>query len=206
MILAVTHLAVDRHSAYNFEDFNVLSIGRFSYIDGNALIHHFAEKSTVAIGQFSSIASNTAFFLRANHRSEWITTYPIAMMPWPAALPKPAHPHKHGKGDITIGNDVWVGEGARFLPGVRVGDGAIIGTGTVVTKDVPAYAVFGGNPGRVRKMRMSARDIKDLLEIRWWDLPTPVIAQLAPAICSTNVAALKDAIAKDVRDVAPSEK
>ena len=70
---------------------------------------------------------------------------------------------------IIIGNDVWIAEGVRVLQGVTIGDGAIIGAGTVVTKDVPSYAFFAGNPGRVKRYRFTKEQIKKLLEIKWWD-------------------------------------
>src|SRR4051812_13754141 len=105
MPIRVTHSPVDRETEYKLEDFPVLSIGRFSYIHGQALVHYFGEKSRVRIGQFCSIAENTSFFLRTNHRSEWITTYPIEAFPWAAAQSKPQHPHIHAKADIVIGSD-----------------------------------------------------------------------------------------------------
>lgn len=81
------------------------------------------------------------------------------------------------KGDTVIGNDVWIGQNATFMPGVKVGDGAIIGTNAVVAKDIPSYSIAVGNPARVVKMRFDEKTIEKLLKIRWWDLPIEVIEE-----------------------------
>lgn len=191
MTVALTHTPVDRVSEYKLEEFSVLIIGRFSYINGHALIHWHDALSTIRIGNFSSIAVNTAFFLRTNHHTEWISTYAMELIPWPAESPRPADAHASQKGDIALGNDVWIGEGTRFMPGVTVGDGAVIGAGTVVTRDVPPYAVFAGNPGQVKRMRFPEADISFLLRLKWWDWPTEKVRSFAPLLCSPNFAELR---------------
>ena len=156
--------------------------------------HLPGELSSIRIGSFCSVATNTGFFLRTNHHPEWLTTYAMEMIPWPAETPKPAAAHARLKGDIEIGSDVWVGEGARFMPGATVGHGAVIGAGTVVTKTVPPYTLFAGNPGRVRKLRFAEADIEVLLRLKWWDWPTEKIRGLAPLLCSPDLEALRRAV------------
>jgi carbonic anhydrase/acetyltransferase-like protein (isoleucine patch superfamily) len=112
-------------------------------------------------------------------------------MPCPADGARPIAPHANLKGDIEIGSDVWVGVGAYFMPGVNVGHGAVIGAGTVVTKNVPPYALFAGYPGQVRKMRFTERNIEFLLRLKWWDWPTEKIRHFAPLICSTEIDKLR---------------
>src|ERR1700733_11864782 len=117
MEIPVNHAAVDRVTEYKMNEATLLGIGRFSYIDGKAIVRYFDAGSRVLIGAFSSIATGVQFFLRANHHLEWITTYPFREMPWPADVPKPAGAHDNLKDDIVLGSDVWVGEGARLMPG-----------------------------------------------------------------------------------------
>ena len=191
MEIPTSHAAVDRVTEYKMNEFPLLTIGRFSYIDGKAIIRYYEALSRVLIGAFCSVATGVQFFLRANHHLEWISTYPLREMPWPADVPKPAAAHSNLKGDIVLGHDVWVGEGVRFMPGVRVDHGAAIGAGTVVTKDVPAYSLFAGNPGRVRRMRFADADIEFLLRLSWWDWPTERIRRFAPLISSPNIAELR---------------
>jgi virginiamycin A acetyltransferase len=95
------------------------------------------------------------------------------------------------KGDTVIGNDVWIGHGATFLPGVQVGDGAIIAAEAVVTADVAPYAVVGGNPAKLLRKRFSDETIAELLRLRWWDWPIETITKKVKAICGGDVAALK---------------
>ena len=146
MDIPIKHAAADGVSEFKVNEIPLLTIGRFSYIDGPAIVRYYDEWSRVFIGAFCAIATGVQFFMRANHHLEWVTTYPLREMPWPADMPKPDGAHDNLKGDITLGHDIWVGEGVRFMPGVSVGHGAAIGAGTVVTKDVPAYALFAGNP------------------------------------------------------------
>ena len=192
MGLPIQHAQVDRATDYFANDQLILTIGRFSYIDGRALVYFYKEISTIRIGNFCAVARNVSFYLRANHHVEWVTTYPIDLMPWPDEVPKPEEAHAKLDGDIIIGNDVWIGEGARFLPGVTVGDGAVIGAATVVTKDVPAYSLFAGNPGAVRRMRFADADIEFLLRLQWWNWPTEKIRRFAPLICSPRIEALRE--------------
>ena len=94
------------------------------------------------------------------------------------------------KGDTVLGNDVWVGERVTFLPGARVGDGAIIGAGAVVAGNVPAYAVAVGNPCRVVRMRFDEETVRRLLKLRWWDWPAERIFENLAALVSADISAL----------------
>lgn len=91
------------------------------------------------------------------------------------------------KGDINIGNDVWTGMDVTFLPGVTIGDGAVIAAGSVVTKDVPPYAIVGGNPAKALKYRFTKKQIKKLLKIKWWDWPLWKVYDNIDLIDSENV-------------------
>ena len=91
------------------------------------------------------------------------------------------------KGDTVVGNDVWIGYQATIMPGVQIGDGAIIATKAVVTKDVPPYAIVGGNPSQVIRMRFEPAVIARLLDIRWWDWDIAKITRNVQAICGGNI-------------------
>lgn len=92
--------------------------------------------------------------------------------------------HPHCKGDVIIGNDVWIGNNALILSGVTVGNGAVIASKAVVTKDVPPYSIVAGNPGRIVRHRFAPAIIKRLEEIKWWDWPIEKIRQVIPLLCS----------------------
>jgi virginiamycin A acetyltransferase len=125
-----------------------------------------------------------------NHRTDWLTNYPFPIFggTWAAAMPE----NWPNKGDSVIGNDVWVGQGAMFMPGVQVGDGAIIAAEAVVTSNVEPYAVVGGNPARQLRKRFDAATVGELLRLRWWDWPVEKITARVKAICGGDVAALAD--------------
>lgn len=128
-------------------------VGDFSYGKPNIRFNR-NESESVKIGKFCSIATNVKIFGDGNHNTNWITTYPFtAFMQNDFSYIKgyPAYKEKRTK----IGNDVWIGENAVVLSGVEIGDGAVIGAGSVVTKDVPPYAIVCGNPGKVVKYRFS---------------------------------------------------
>jgi acetyltransferase-like isoleucine patch superfamily enzyme len=190
------HLAhyVERHG---FE------IGDHSY--GAPKIRWWGEKSRLSIGRFCSIADHVEIFLGGNHHSEWVTTYPFPAFPerWPNA-PK-RDPIAPGRGDVTIGADVWIGAGAAVLAGVTIGPGAIIGARTVVTADVPPYAVTVGNPGRVARLRFSAMQIAGLLQTAWWDLDDAAIAELAPLLMGPDVDELIE-VARSLRSSAAPKR
>ncbi|HET6522492.1 MAG TPA: CatB-related O-acetyltransferase [Geminicoccaceae bacterium] len=124
----------------------------------------------LVIGRFCSIAAGATFVLNGgNHLIDAVSTYPFGIFGagWEGALPE-AWPDR---GDLVVGNDVWIGFGATLLPGVRVGDGAVIGAKSVVASDVPPYAIVAGNPARVIRYRHPEAAIARLLALRWWDWP-----------------------------------
>ena len=127
-----------------------------------------------------------------NHRTDWFTNYPFPVFGqgWEAAMPE-TWPHK---GDTVIGHDVWLGYGATVMPGVQIGDGAIVATQAVVTKSVAPYTVVGGNPARVIRDRFDAETIETLLQIQWWHWDITKITRNLQAICGNDLAALRAAV------------
>jgi len=147
------------------------------------------------IGKFCAIASGATFMLNGgNHHTETLSSFPFGIFGqgWEAALPD----HWPNKGDLVVGHDVWIGQGAVLTPGVKIGSGAVIAARSVVTADVPPYAIVGGNPARVIRMRRSAEEIERLLALAWWDWPVEKITRLAPLIAAGDLAALEAAAAE----------
>ena len=133
------------------------------------------------------IASNVTFIMNgANHLSQAITAYPFAIFGngWENAMEGKSYPQK---GDICIGNDVWIGYQATIMPGVTIGDGAIIATNATVVNNVEPYTIVGGNPAREIKKRFSATEIEQLLAIKWWDWPIEKITKNVQLLTSYNI-------------------
>ncbi len=122
------------------------------------------------IGKFCSIASGASFLMCGNqgHRYDWIAMYPLDIFEQ-GVKGKKAPAGYLQKGDTIIGSDVWIGTEAMIMPGVKIGDGAVIAARAVVTKDVKPYTIVGGNPAKLIKKRFSDEQIEVLLEIKWWD-------------------------------------
>ena len=135
------------------------------------------------IGKFCSIAENLQFIVRGSHMIDWVTTYPFQAI-WGMDVPLHALP-PHSP--ITIGNDVWIAANVKIKQGVKIGDGAVLATECFVTKDVPPYAVVGGNPAKIIKYRFTEEQIKDLLEIKWWDWEDEKIRKVVPLLVSDNI-------------------
>ena len=143
----------------------------------NVLYHYPINGDTLRIGKFCSIACGAKFlFASANHTQTSVSTYPFPIFfeEWDLDIGDVTSAWDH-KGDIVIGNDVWIGYEAVIMAGVTIGDGAIIGTRAVVTKDVPPYTIVGGVPAREIRRRFSDDVIARLLELKWWDWPAEQI-------------------------------
>lgn len=158
----------------------------------NVLYHYPINHDKLIIGKFCSIACGTKFlFNSANHTLNSLSTYPFPLFYEEWELdPKNVAESWDNKGDITIGNDVWIGFEAVILAGVTIGDGAIIGARAVVTKDVAPYTIVGGVPAKPIRKRFDDQTITTLLKMKWWDWPEEKIAQNIQAIKSGDVAQL----------------
>ena len=176
-------------------------VGDYTYYDDfenpenferNVLYHFDFIGDKLIIGKFCSIASDVKFIMNGgNHRTDWFTNYPFPIFGqgWEVAMPD-EWPYK---GDTVIGHDVWLGYGATLMPGVQVGDGAIVAAQSVVTKSVAPYAVVGGNPAREIRRRFDEATIQALLALQWWHWDIEKITRHLPAICGADLAALRQA-------------
>lgn len=145
----------------------------------NVLYQYPINGDKLKIGKFCSIACGTKFlFNSANHALDSLSTYPFSLFfeEWNLEREKVTDAWDN-RGDIVIGNDVWIGYEAVILSGVTIGDGAIIGTRAVVTKDVPPYTIVGGVPAKPIRKRFDEKVIKELLKIKWWDWTEEKIAR-----------------------------
>lgn len=150
----------------------------------NVLYHYPINHDKLIIGKFCSIACGAKFlFNSANHTLSSLSTYPFPLFfeEWNLEK-KDVTKSWDNKGNIIIGNDVWIGYEAVILAGVTIGDGAIIGTRAVVTKDVPPYTIVGGVPAKPIKKRFSEEIISKLLDIQWWNWSDEKIAKNIKAI------------------------
>jgi len=159
----------------------------------NVLYHYPINHDRLMIGKFCSIACGAKFiFNSANHTLSSLSTYPFPLFFEEWGLPREEVADSwDNKGDIVIGNDVWIGYEAVIMAGVTIGDGAIIGTRAVVTKDVPPYTIVGGVPARLIRKRFHDETILELLKIRWWDWPRERIAE--------NISAIKQGCVHDLK-------
>lgn len=181
-------------------------IGDYTYYDdpvdptgfekNNVLFNWPEFGDRLIIGKFCSIASGTTFMMGcANHRISSISAYPFSVFggAWEENTP----PHLSQlpfKGDTVVGNDVWFGRECRIMPGVKIGDGAIIAAYSVVTKDVEPYSVVGGNPAKPIKKRFDEELVAMLLELMWWDFPPEELVDFLPVLCSDNLPVVRKTV------------
>jgi acetyltransferase-like isoleucine patch superfamily enzyme len=158
-----------------------LEMGRHSY--GLPVLRVYeGDTARVRVGAFTSIAEEVEFFPGGNHRPGRITTFPRYLVDPTAEYEVPA-----SKGDIEVGNDVWIGRGAMVLSGVTIGDGAVVGGRAVVADDVRPYAVVVGNPAREVRLRFREDQVEALRRIGWWTWPDELIRERADLLFSEDV-------------------
>ncbi len=183
-------LGPDKNKPFPLENYNRLcflknivknpniQIGDYTYYDDFEDVHNFERNvkyhfdftgDKLIIGKFCMIASDVKFIMNgANHLTNSISSYPFSVFGngWEHAMGGKSFPNK---GDLIIGNDVWIGYNATIMAGVNIGDGAIIAANSTVVKDVPPYTIVGGNPASEIRKRYSSEMIQALLDLKWWD-------------------------------------
>ena len=177
-----------------------VQIGKYSYgiFDDNVIwdteawgYNHEKKQPKLTVGNYCSIGDNSKFYLGGNHRYDWVTTYPFHIKYLHNnifdSLENEIDGYPLSNGDIVIGNDVWFGENVTVMSGVKIGDGAVIGTNSTVVKHVEPYSIVGGHPAKHIKYRFSPETIEKLLDIQWWNFDDEYINDLAPLLCSPNI-------------------
>jgi len=174
-------------------------VGDYSYynalngesFEDQVLYHYEVIGTKLVIGKFCSIAPEVRFMMDGgNHRMDG-STYPFNIFGNGWERHTPSLDQLPIKGDTVVGNDVWIGRRATIMPGVRIGDGAIISAEAVVVKDVDPYTVVGGNPAREINQRYPEEIIQELLAIRWWDFDIDLISPYIDAIVSGDMVTLR---------------
>nr|WP_319487697.1 CatB-related O-acetyltransferase [uncultured Caproiciproducens sp.] len=160
----------------------------------NVLYHYPVNNEKLVIGKFCSIACGAKFiFTSANHAQKSLSTYPFPIFASEWGLDwKDVTEAWDNKGDIVIGNDVWIGYEAVIMQGVHIGNGAIIGTRAVVTKDIPPYTIVGGVPAKEIRKRFCTKTVEVLQQLQWWNWPYEKIQKHLPDIMSGNHEKLKE--------------
>lgn len=179
-----------------------IEVGEYTYYDDIDGAERFEERVThhypfigdkLVIGKFCAIGRGVEFVMNgANHRMCSVTTYPFNIMGggWEKCTPRlddlPL------KGDTVVGNDVWFGQNVTVMPGVHIGDGAIIAANSVVASDIPPYCVAGGNPCRIIRKRFDDELIAYLLDLKWWDWPPEKIMRNLEKLCSGDLHEIRE--------------
>lgn len=156
-------------------------IGGFTYVESGGAIY-----DNVSIGKYCSIARNVYIGV-PSHPTTWLSTHPFQYSDWLSTMQFRSTDYKltnqfieyrAPKQTTHIGNDVWIGTGVIIKSGITISDGVIIGAGSIVVKDIPPYAIVVGNPGRIIKYRFAPETIKILCELKWWDMPLDMLANV----------------------------
>lgn len=174
-------------------------VGRYSYYSGYYHGHSFedcaryllADRDDIdklIIGSFCSIGSGASFIMAGNqgHRYDWISSFPFYYMQDEFGSASPADGFQRA-GDTVIGHDVWIGSEAMIMPGIRIGDGAVVGSRALVTRDVQPFSIVGGNPAKEIKKRCTDEESVMLLEMQWWNWSLEAIKGAMPFLCSSNI-------------------
>lgn len=165
-------------------DFTSVTLGAGSYIAGAEMAVSDDKEAHLLVGKYSSLAHNLHFYIGINHDYRRVSTYPfdsILVDKWWGASQKIASIEgKYNRKQVIIGNDVWIGADVTIMGGVRIGNGAVVAAGALVAKDVPPYAIVGGNPAKVIKYRFSPEVIDKLQKLKWWNWPVDKIKEAIP--------------------------
>ena len=180
-------------------------VGDFTYIADSEFESHVTHHydfigDKLIIGKFCQIAAGVEFVMNgANHQMNAVSTFPFYTLEgWD--MKPPAASDMPFKGDTVIGNDVWIGQNATILPGVHIGDGAIIGANSVVASDVEPYSIVVGNPVKLIRYRFDGELTSLLLKFKWWDKPVEEINALIPVLTNSDLDLVKKELKKRMSD------
>lgn len=171
-------------------------VGDFTYFSDedfeNHVTHHYDfNGDKLIIGKFCQIAAGVNFIMNgANHQMNAVSTFPFYIFKgWSQDVPPLSEMPL--KGDTVVGNDVWIGQNATILPGVKIGDGAIIGANSTVGSDVAPYTIIAGNPAKLIRKRFDDELIEILEKVKWWNLPISEINELIPLLSCRDLQKVK---------------
>ena len=162
--------------------YSAYEIGDWTY--GKPAVLSWGEGAKFQVGKYCSIAAGVTILLGGEHRTDWVTTYPFNVM-WDGVSNVSGMPKT--RGDVIIGNDVWIGRDAFIISGVQIGNGAVIGARSMVTKNVAPYTIVAGNPAKVVRERFTPEQREALLKIAWWDWSETRIREAVPLLLSGKI-------------------
>ncbi len=178
-------ISVGEYTYYHDEN------GADSFEEKNVLYHYEHCGDSLKIGKFCQIAEGTQFIMNgALHPLKGVSTFPFDLFGGTWSETGMANFDFESKGDTVVGNDVWFGKGALIMPGITIGNGAVIAAHSVVTKDVEDYTIVGGNPAQTIRKRYSENEVEELLSLKWWDWPVENITDNIAAIMKGEIATL----------------
>ncbi|MBR1778969.1 MAG: CatB-related O-acetyltransferase [Clostridia bacterium] len=184
-----------------------IQVGEFSYFSDvnfeEHVTHHYDfNGDKLIIGKFCQIGAGVNFIMNgANHKMNSVTTFPFYIFEKWEQSPPPLS-EMPLKGDTIVGNDVWIGQNVTILPGVKIGDGAIIGANSTVASDVPPYAIVVGNPARLIRKRFDEELIGILEDLKWWDMSIEEIQNMIPLLNDSDLPKVK----KNLREMLKNNK
>jgi acetyltransferase-like isoleucine patch superfamily enzyme len=174
-------------------------IGRFTYGHRHMKVHEWGEGANLTIGSFCSIAAGFEVYLGGNHQTGWVSTFPFGHVYQEQLGVHNIADTGVSNGDVVIGHDVWIGTDVRVMSGVTVGHGAVLAANANIVKDVPPYAIVGGNPAKLLRYRFAPEIIEALLALAWWNLPSQQIKVIVPMLSGAPnvevIAEIKDRLA-----------
>jgi acetyltransferase-like isoleucine patch superfamily enzyme len=162
-----------------------MSVGKYSY--GRPIYNQINNDAELIIGNFCSIANGVNIYLGGNHRIDWITTYPFGHIHKNIFNKFDGVGHPSTKGNVVIGNDVWIGANSPIMSGIKIGDGSVIANNSHVVKDVEPYSLVGGNPAKHIRYRFTQEQIKELLDIQWWFWEDEKINEFTKILCNNDI-------------------
>lgn len=170
-----------------------MEVGEYTYGFKNIKQNFQHKDAKLIIGKYCSIANNVNVWLGGNHNVDYISTYPFGLVHMDKFKFRcPNQPSTNG--NVTIGNDVWIGANVTIMSGVNIGDGAVLANNSHVVKDIEPYSLVGGNPAKEIRKRFNGGDIEFLLRFKWWDLPVEKINDISMLLCSSNINELRKLI------------
>lgn len=191
------------------------TVGEYTYyhdpddptgFERNCVLFHFGPERLV-IGKYCGLGAGIRFLMStANHDTDALTTFPFPIFGGAWLEHMETFADRRSRGDTVVGNDVWIGYRVTVMPGVRIGDGAVVAAMSVVTEDVPPYAVVGGNPAKVLRYRFEPDTVARLRRLAWWDWPAETVTAHLPALMSADITALEKAAREaGIDPVAPED-
>lgn len=164
-----------------------VTIGRHSYGVPEVVTFGGDQRTCLKIGNYVSIGHDVQCLLGGNHRVDWVTTFPLRKVLGLPGADEDGHPAS--KGNVVIGNDVWLGLGAKILSGVVIGDGAVVGAHAVVTRSVRPYAIVAGSPAREVRRRFNDEQVERLLKVAWWNWSDGKVHNEVQQLCNPDIEA-----------------